>query len=161
VLKRFLIGLLKGLLVGGAIGAGLQFGLGWAPISGVLGFLLAMGTTATAGLVAGKPPWRQETIIEGALKATGGLILGALLYWLGSSFAAVPIPFAIPAAHGAVEAGTSWTALPILVLPILAGLYAALIELDNNDDDDSPKGTGTTNGSRGSSTEIEDAVILD
>jgi hypothetical protein len=130
MLKRLLLGVLKGTLIGAAIGAGLHFGLGWTAATGLLAYLLAMGAGATAGLLGGKPPWRQDTWIESVLKAVAGLGVGALLYWVTSTWAAFGIPFALPD----VAAGTPWTSVPLLVSTAVALVFGTLVELDNTDD---------------------------
>jgi hypothetical protein len=56
ILRRLLVGLFKGLVLGGLVGAGVHLGLGWTRTAGVLAYLLAMGTGATVGLLAGRPP---------------------------------------------------------------------------------------------------------
>lgn len=131
MLKRLVIGLIKGLVVGGAIGAGFTYGLHWsAPSGGLLGFLLAMGAAGTTGVFAGKPPWQQGAWVEALLKGLVGVGVGALAYWLGSTYAAgpdLPLP-------GVAEAAP-WTSLPVLFLPAIAGVYGSLVELDNTGDD--------------------------
>jgi hypothetical protein len=126
------------LIIGGALGAGLHFGLGWATVGGsaLLGYLLAMGTGATAGVLAGKPPWRQAAWIEGVLKAVAGLGFGALAYWLGSSYASFGLPGLLPG----LEAGTPWNEATLVMPTVVAGLFGALVELDNTDADATPKG---------------------
>ncbi len=128
--KRLLLGLAKGLLVGAALGAGAHFGLGWAKASGLLAYLLAMGAGATAGVLGGKPPWRQDTWIESVLKAVAGLGVGALLYWIASTWLAFALPFALPG----VAAGTPWTEVPMLVVSAVSVVFGTLVELDNTDD---------------------------
>ena len=124
---RLGVGFLKGLVTGAAVGAVFQLGLGWAETPGLLGYLLAMGAGATAGIIAGTPPWRAEAWLESVLKGLFGVGVGALLYWLASSFAAVEVPFALAGA----DAGSRWTAIPLLFAPIIAALYSAVVELDN------------------------------
>jgi len=119
--------MLKGLVLGGGVGAGLQVGLGWGDAGGLLGFLIAMGTGATAGIICGKPPWRAGVWIEVLLKGVAGLAVGALLYWLTWSYAGFGVPFDLP---GAV-AGTPWTSQPLLYAPLVALLFGSLVELDN------------------------------
>lgn len=128
-LKRLGVGLVKGLLVGLLVGGTLQLGLGWTEAAGLLGYLLAMGTGATAGILAGTPPWKGEAWIEALLKGFFGLGVGALLYWLASSFASFDLPFPLAGAR----AGASWTALPILYAPLIGALYGAVVELDNTE----------------------------
>lgn len=131
-LKRLGIGLLKGLAVGGLTGAAIQIGLGWTVTIGLLGYLLAMGIGATAGILAGTPPWRSETWIEAVLKGLFGVGVGALLYWVASSFASFEVPFAVAGA----PRGTAWTSLPLLYGPVIGALFGAVVELDNTGDGD-------------------------
>ena len=126
-MKRLGQGALKGLLVGVGIGVALAHGLGWATTAGLLGYLIAMGTGATVGLVVGKPPWKQAGWVEGLLKAIAGLLVGALLYWLGSRFGSFELPFALLEA----PAESRWDELPLVFAPLIASIFGALIELDN------------------------------
>ncbi|MCB9631595.1 MAG: hypothetical protein H6721_05575 [Sandaracinus sp.] len=128
--KRLLLGLIKGLLVGAALGAGAHFGLGWTTATGLLAYLLAMGAGASAGLLGGKPPWRQDTWIESVLKAVAGLGVGALLYWVTSTWVAIGLPLSFLG----LEEGTPWTSHPLLMLPAVALVFGTLVELDNTDD---------------------------
>jgi hypothetical protein len=128
MLKRLGIGLLKGLLIGAAIGAGLQYGMPWAEFSGLLGFLVAMGVAGTTGVFAGKPPWQQGAWIEATLKGMVGVGLGALVYWVASRWGQFSIPY-----PGLAEPA-SWTALPAVFGPVVAGIYGSLVELDNTGD---------------------------
>src|SRR5262249_37166294 len=130
MLRRLGIGFLKGLVVGTAIGAGLHWGLHWPVVGDVLGYLLAMAAGATAGILSGKPPWREGAGIEAALKGIGGVGIAALLYYLAQRFAT----FAIPWALIGIPAGTQWTHVPLLVAPAIAALFATFVELDNNAD---------------------------
>lgn len=126
MLKRLGLGLLKGLVIGGGIGAGLQYGLHWTDVSGLLGFLIAMGVAGTTGVFAGKPPWHEGAWIEATLKGLVGVGLGALLYWVSSKWGSFAIPFP------QLPEPTSWTALPVLFAPAISGVYGALVELDNS-----------------------------
>lgn len=128
MLKRLGLGLLKGLVIGGAVGAGLQYGLKWTEVSGLLGFLVAMGVGGTTGVFAGKPPWQEGAWIEATLKGLVGVGLGALLYWIASRWGQLAIPF-----PGLTEPA-SWTVLPAVYAPAIAGTYGALVELDNTGD---------------------------
>lgn len=128
MLRRLLIGILKGLLVGGAVGAGLHFGLGRPvleqayftyPLYGVVG--------ALAGVTAGKPFWRQGAGIEAILRSIFGLAVGCGLYALAAAFLGA-VPFHI----GGVPDATKFASIPLLMAPTLAILYASLVELDND-----------------------------
>lgn len=127
MLTRLGLGLLKGLVIGGAIGAGLQYGLGWTDAAGLLGFLVAMGAAGTAGVFAGKAPWLEGAWIEASLKGMVGVGLGALAYW-GLTYLRFEIPFpGLPGGHYPY-------ALPVVFAPAIAGVYGALVELDNTGD---------------------------
>jgi hypothetical protein len=130
MLKRLLVGLLTGLVVGSGIGAGLHFGLGWSRTAGLLAYLVSMGACATAGIVAGRPPWREGAWIEALLKGIGGLLVGAGSYFVAARWGAVSLPVRLPG----VDVDVPWTELPLLYAPALAALYAALVELDNSGD---------------------------
>ena len=133
MLKRLLLGLLKGLLIGGLIGAGMHFGLGWVAIGSVVfGYLLAMAAGGSAGLLAGKPPWKQAAWIEGVLKTVAGVGFGALAFWAASKWLAFGVPGVIPG----LEGGTPWTHATLLMPPVVAALFGSLVELDNTDSDD-------------------------
>ncbi len=128
MLKRFLIGLLKGVGLGVIVGVCFHFVLGWKVTGGLLGYLIAMGAGATAGIVAGRPPWLHEAWLESLLKGVFGLAVGAAVYWLLVRFTSVGIPFAL---FGVPE-DTPWTSLPLLFAPPIAALFGLIIELDNN-----------------------------
>lgn len=134
MLKRLGLGLLKGLVIGGAIGAGLQYGLGWIDAAGLLGFLITMAAAGTAGVFAGKAPWAEGAWIEATLKGMVGVGLGALAYW-GLGY----VPFEVP--FPGLEGTHALNALPVVFTPAIAGVYGALVELDNTGDGDA-KGEG-------------------
>lgn len=129
MLKRLVIGLIKGALIGGALGAAFHFGLGWVRATGLLAFLIAMGTGATAGILAGSPPWKQQGWIESVLKSVAGLAIGALSYWGLNSFASVTLPISIDGL-----AGVPWTESTLFFPIVIAALFGSLVELDNTDE---------------------------
>lgn len=128
MIARLGIGLLKGLVVGAALGAGFQLGLRWGETTGLLGFLLAMGIGATAGILCGKAPWRAEAWIEAVLKGVFGVGIAALVYWIGTSYLPWSVPFALPYA----ASGTEWTSMPLLYAPVIGALFGMVVELDND-----------------------------
>ncbi|MCA9605805.1 MAG: hypothetical protein KC619_09430 [Myxococcales bacterium] len=140
MLKRLGLGLLKGLIIGGAIGAGLQYGLHWTNASGLLGFLVSMGAAGTAGVFAGKAPWKEGAWIEATLKGMVGVGLGALAYW-GLTYVPESLQIPFPGLAGS----HALAALPAVFAPAIAGVYGALVELDDTGDDgkaDKKKGDG-------------------
>lgn len=135
MLKRLLIGLVKGVLVGGLIGLVLVKGLGMAAMGAWVAYLLAVLVGVLSGLVAGKPIWAQGARIEAGLKAVAGALLGAgLMYavrrWLG-----------LHLDLGQFGQG-SVGQLPIVSLPLIAAALSMLYELDNTGDDESGEAGG-------------------
>ncbi len=154
MLKRLGLGLLKGLVIGGAIGAGLQYGLGpfGLHFEGLLGFLVAMGVAGTTGVFAGRPPWQQGAWIEATLKGLVGVGVGALLYWVSSRWGQFEIPFP------QLPEPRSWTALPVVFGPAIAGVYGALVELDNTGGGD--EGTTSRKGAKKARVALDDGFLL-
>ncbi|MCA9574625.1 MAG: hypothetical protein R3B40_18925 [Polyangiales bacterium] len=125
--QRILIGLVKGLTLGVLLGSLFHFGLGWRVTPGLLGYLIAMGVGATAGILAGRPPWLHEAWIESLLKGVFGLAVGAAVYWVAVRFLTFEMAFDV---FGA-PASSPWTSLPLLYAPPIAMLFALIVELDN------------------------------
>lgn len=128
---RALLGLIKGLILGGAMGyALLRTGLG----QGLLAYLACGVLGATVGLVCGKAPWRAETIWTPVLKMIFGLLAGTGLYALGHRFApelAVGklIPVLPPALAGlTLNSG-------VALAPAIGMLYGAFVEIDDGGSD--------------------------
>ncbi|MDQ3033417.1 MAG: hypothetical protein M3Y87_13445 [Myxococcota bacterium] len=156
MVKRLLIGLIKGLVIGGAIGAGIQYGLHWTVTSGgLLGYLFAMGAAGSTGVFAGKPPWRTGAWVEALLKGAFGIGVGALAYWLGATYGAFSLPFP------GIEEALPWTALPVVYLPAIAGVYGSLVELDNTGDDKKSGGGKTTTGPKARVAVDDDDAFAD
>lgn len=126
MLKRALIGLAKGLLIGGVLAAILVKGLGVAVFGALLAYPLAVLVGVITGLVAGKPIWAADGRIEATLKAVVGALVGAgamfaLRTWVGAN---VDLS-ALGAGQGALGE------LPAVSLPLISTALALLFELDN------------------------------
>ncbi len=134
MLKRLMLGFFKGSVIGAGIGAAFHFGLGWTTAAGLFAYLLAMGAGATAGILAGKPPWKQQAWIESILKAVAGLGVGALTYWVAHRWLSAPLPPILPS----VEAGTAWTESTLAITTAAATVFGTLVELDNTEDESAP-----------------------
>jgi hypothetical protein len=131
MLRRLLVGLLKGVLVGGAVGALLHFAFGVTALSAAwMGYLLYGGVALLAGVVAGQPPWREGAWVASILKGAFGFGVGALLYFLGAKFLSgidlTPLAGALPDL-----AGKTLSQVPLLFAPAVATVYATLVELDD------------------------------
>ena len=144
MLKRLLIGILKGVLVGGAVGAGLYFGLQQGSLESAYAYLLYGAVGALTGIVAGKALWKPGAWIEALLRGVFGIAVGCGLFALASSFlrvGALPLPAALFPALPPAEQARFLFQQPMAMAPLLATLYASLIELDNDGKGDDASST--------------------
>jgi hypothetical protein len=128
---RVILGIIKGTLIGGAIGyAALRLGVTTGPLAyatyAALGFLV--------GLVCGKAVWRQETMWTPALKGLFGAAVCAGLYWGVSKFlggALSGVKLELPPQLGASDRPV--LEVPLLVAPVLAIIYGVFVEIDDGE----------------------------
>ena len=118
---RVILGLIKGAVVGGAIGYGL-LQLGWT--SGVLAYLACAVVGAIVGVVAGRAPWRAETIWTPVVKAIVGAGIGVGLCAIG--FKLLPDPTFHVNGLGDLELHSG----PVLA-PLIGVLYGIFAEVDD------------------------------
>jgi hypothetical protein len=131
MLKRLIVGLFLGTMIGAVVAAVLVQGLGMAVFANsVVAYLSAAATGVITGLVAGKPIWAADGRIEAGLKAFAGMLLGlgamlVLRWWVK-----VDVDLSsIKAGHGSIGD------LPAVSLPAIAALLATFYELDNSPSD--------------------------
>ncbi|MFT3773626.1 MAG: hypothetical protein QM820_50265 [Minicystis sp.] len=138
MLGRLLIGIVKGLVVGGLLGFGLVK-LGMAIPGAVIAYLAAAVTGVVIGLVAGKPIWAKDAKIEAGAKAVVGALLGVGLMAAARHWLLVPIPVAVPnlAPEGAKLGEFSMTSLAAIAA-LLGGFYDA--DNDSTDEEEAPAG---------------------
>jgi hypothetical protein len=150
MLGRLLIGIVKGLLLGGLIGFGLAK-LGLAAPGAIIAYLAAAATGVLVGLIAGKPIWAKDAKIEAGMKAFVGALLGAGLMYAARRWLTMPVPFVLgplSAANTSLgEAATSTGTIggmAITSLAAIAGLLGGFYEADNDPSEGSstPEGTG-------------------
>ena len=124
---RALLGLLKGLLVGGAVGFGLLY-LGQG--TGFLAYLGCALTGALVGLLCGRAPWKAETIWTPALKTIFGMGVGAGLFALGRHF--------LPAMKFSLQGLPGELALnqATLLAPAIGVVYGLFVEVDDGGTND-------------------------
>lgn len=127
MVKRLLLGLLKGLVIAGALGALFFYAFGMHAVTGVGAFLLAGLATLLAGVFAGQPPWKTGAWIGSVLKGVFGFGLGAGLYWVLQRFAPATD---ISSVLRSTEPTTIATA-PLTFMPIIASIYTMLVEIDD------------------------------
>ena len=127
MLRRLLLGLGEGLVIGLALGVGAARGLGLVSPAGIVLALLGALAGFAVGLVAGRPIWARNAKTEALLKAAAGALGGfglsfALRHWLKlevdlSAFAL-----------GAGPAGQ----LSAFALPAVASALGLFFELDDD-----------------------------
>jgi hypothetical protein len=135
MLRRLILGLVIGALMGGAVAAALVAGLNVLVFSGPLGVLIAYASAALAGastgLVAGKPIWAPAAKVEAGLKAFFGALLAAgAMFALRQWGAGLVVDLAVLHAGGPAPVGE----LPGAALPLIAAVLGGLFELDNTGD---------------------------
>lgn len=121
---RVILGLLKGGVVGGALGYGAH-AIGVS--TGVLGYLVYAVIGFVVGVVCGKPLWRHETLWTPVVKGVIGALVCAGLYWGASKLlGGVPAPAFLGLEEGTVLAGA-----PFVLGPAIGILYGILVEVDD------------------------------
>jgi len=123
---RVILGLLKGGVVGAAIGAG-AFKLGIT--GGVLAVMTYAVIGGVVGMLCGRPPWRQDTIWTTALKGIFGALIGGALYWgagklLGGMHLAFASKLGVPGNRPLID-------IPLLLGPAIGALWGIFIEVDD------------------------------
>jgi Na+/proline symporter len=120
-MMRVILGLVKGAIVGGAIGYGL-LQLGWT--GGVLAYLACAVVGALVGVVAGRAPWKAETIWTPVVKMIVGAVIGVGLCAIG--FKLLPNPSFHLNQLGNLELHSG----PVLA-PLIGILYGIFVEVDD------------------------------
>ena len=134
MLRRLILGLVLGLIAGGAVGFGLvQLGQKAFTSGGgeAIAYLSAAVAGALTGALAGKPIWASGAKIEAGLKSFFGALLAigamfALRHW-GAGIASPNV-----SALGG-DGVTPISELPLTSLPLVAGVLGGLFGLDNTD----------------------------
>jgi hypothetical protein len=122
---RVLLGLLKGGLVGAGIGylawkAGVSAGPAALLVYGLVGGLV--------GVVAGRPPWKQETVWTSLLKGIFGFGVGLALYF-GARKLLGGMHLAFATGLGAPD--KPLVEVPFLLGPVIGAIWGILVEVDD------------------------------
>jgi hypothetical protein len=132
VLTRLLIGLLKGLVLGGLVGYGLAAaGLTW----GWLAYAAAAVTGLLVALFAGKPIWAPDARIEVGMKATVGALLAPLLLLAVRSFLTMGLPFdpsTLPGLESLATEGLTLGTFSVTALALVAAALGGFYDADNS-----------------------------
>jgi hypothetical protein len=138
MLARLLIGILKGLIVGGLLGFGLAK-LGFAAPGAIVAYAAAALVGVLVGLIAGKPIWQKDAKIEAGMKAVVGALLGAGLMYAMRAWLTMQVPVSLgelgAANRSLGEAASSsgtFGGLAITSLAAIAALLGGFYEADND-----------------------------
>ncbi len=131
-LVRLVVGLLKGLILGGLVGYALA-AAGMATPGAIVAYPVAAVVGVLVGLVAGKPIWDKDGRIEAGMKAAAGAILAPGLMWLARRFLTFDVPFDVTLLPGlgAVSGTPELGAFAVTSLAAVAGLLAGFYDADN------------------------------
>src|SRR5262245_114361 len=118
-----------GLLKGGLVGAGVGFVAWKLGVSAGAAALIAYGLVgAAAGLIAGRPPWKQETIWTSLLKAIVGFGIGVALF-IGARKLLGGMHLAFATGLGAPD--KPLVEIPFLLGPVIGAIWGILVEVDD------------------------------
>jgi hypothetical protein len=135
MLRRLILGLVFGLIVGGAVAFGLvQLGVASFASGGgeAFAYLSSAVAGALTGAVAGKPMWASGAKIEAGLKSFFGALLA-----VGAMFALQRWGAGITSPNVSALGGDGVkpvVELPMMSLPLIAGVLGALFGLDNTEE---------------------------
>jgi hypothetical protein len=155
MIRRLLLGVVLGLVVGGLVAFGLVGGLHLALFGAdtggaIFAYVAAALTGVLTGLVAGKPIWASGAKIEAGLKAFFGALLGAgLMFALRQWVHVTPDVAALaPGVSPAALHEAALYAYPALSLPILAAVLGGFFELDNTGGGEKADDKGSAGGAK-------------
>ncbi|MDI3284894.1 hypothetical protein [Polyangium sp. 15x6] len=132
MLGRLIIGIIKGLVVGGLIGFGL-LKLGFAVLPVWLAYIAAAITGVVIGLVAGKPIWAKDAKIEAGMKAVVGALLGAGLMFAARKWLTMYLPTEPLSQIGVMTKSEAirFGYFPITSLAAIAAVLGGFYDADN------------------------------
>jgi len=138
-----MVGLVKGLLIGGLAAFGLVQGLGVTTFGAALAYLAAVTTGVLTALLAGRPVWARGARVEAAVKSVAGALLAAGVMFALRRWGDVSVDLStIGAGAGALAE------LPVVALPVVATVLALVFELDNTGDDEAQSRRGSGSAAR-------------
>src|SRR5688500_14306693 len=131
MLARLILGIVKGLVVGGLLGFALAK-LGFAAPIAVIAYVTAAVAGILIGLIAGKPIWAKDAKIEAGTKAFVGALLGMGLMYAVRRWMTMTFPLSLGDLTE-VSSGMVGTvgALAIPSLALVAAVLGGFYEADN------------------------------
>ena len=134
---RVIVGLIKGLVVGALVGYGI-LRLGWT--SAAMAYVASAIVGAVVGVVAGRAPWKAETIWTPVLKMIVGALIGVGLAALGLHFGPAAEVYVKPLNTGLEHVPFRSGAI---LAPIIGVLYGIFVEWDDGGTKKAPPPSGT------------------
>ena len=125
MLGRLLLGLIKGVLVLGAVGSAFVLGLGQASVSFPVAYAAGAAAAVLMALIGGKALWKQGALLEAALRTVLGVAVSFGLMWASMKYIGIPQSL-LGKLGGATVEPVSLAYLGFVVVPL-----ALLFELDN------------------------------
>jgi hypothetical protein len=140
MLGRLLLGIVKGIVLGGLLGFGL-LKLGQAVPIAVVAYVAAAVTGILIGLIAGKPIWAKDAKIEAGMKAGVGALLGMGLMFAARRWLTMPVPGVLLDVTRAQVQGVVPTLgqFGITSLAAIAALLGGFYDADNTPEPDKPE----------------------
>ncbi len=158
MIGRLLKGLIIGLILGGAVGAGLHFGAGMLVMGGLVAYAVALGVGVLVGLVAGKPIWAQDGKIEAGLKAVFGALIAAGAMFALRRWGNLALPISLPTPGGPQQLMLATS--PLSAIPLITTALALFFEIDNTPAPAvSEKSTGVRVATSSSSANLDDEEL--
>lgn len=138
MLVRLLIGIVKGLIVGGLVGFGIAK-LGFAAPGAIVAYMAAAGVGVLIGLIAGKPIWAKDAKIEAGMKAFVGALFGAALMYAARRWLTMGLPVPIgelaaynPSLNELPQTAGTIGGAAITSLAVIAAVLGGFYEADND-----------------------------
>ncbi len=126
MIGRFILGLIKGVLVGVVIAAVLVKGLGIVTWGAPLAYGAAIVTGLLTALISGKAIWVRGAGVENAIKSVAAVLIGSVGMYLVRRW----LPFSVDLSM--IQAGAGKLGdLPAIALPMVGTLLALMFEIDN------------------------------
>lgn len=143
MLGRLIVGILKGLVLGGLIGFGL-LKLGMAFPGAAVAYLAAAVTGILIGLIAGKPIWAKDARIEAGMKAGVGALLGLGLMFAARKWLTMEVPAGLLAVTGAPAPAQAEPAtvgyFGMTALAAIAAVLGGFYDADNTPEPEKAEG---------------------